>query len=84
MQIYLPFVLKNINKVIYLKNCPHDIKSWMVANFLQLNESKTEVILFGPTLFLILAHKLHWLNLMLKILESYLILNWSLTNKPIK
>jgi len=31
-----------------LFDCFSDIKEWMSANFLHLNESKTEVIVFGP------------------------------------
>jgi len=29
--------------------CVDEVKSWMAANFLSLKESKTEVIIFGPS-----------------------------------
>lgn len=47
IQIYLP--LKSVCKesVLPLLNCLCDIKSWMELNFLNLNENKTEVIMFG-------------------------------------
>ena len=31
-----------------LFNCILDIKTWMAANFLQLNQDKTEVLVIGP------------------------------------
>ena len=36
------------NLEITLAKCMADIKSWMVVNFLQLNPSKTEVIIISP------------------------------------
>ena len=30
-----------------LQNCLNDIKSWMELNFLNLNENKTEIVMFG-------------------------------------
>lgn len=32
-----------------LKNCFHGIKQWMSKYFLQLNDSKTQIIVFGPS-----------------------------------
>ncbi len=29
--------------------CLNEVKTWMSMNFLSLNESKTELILFGPS-----------------------------------
>ena len=31
-----------------LLDCISDIKKWLSSNFLQLNEEKTKVIIFGP------------------------------------
>ena len=31
-----------------LVDCLNDIKAWMALNLLNINESKTEVIVFGP------------------------------------
>ena len=52
VQIYLP--LNNTSKDPFqpLLNCIHDIKTWMDANFLTLNENKTEIIIFDPPLSL--------------------------------
>lgn len=33
----------------HLLACVDEVKSWMAANFLSLDESKTEVIIFGPS-----------------------------------
>ena len=47
-QIYLPLEPNNHSQLDNLKNCLTDIKSWMTHNFLQLNDSKSEILLFGP------------------------------------
>ena len=46
-QLYLPFSPNCISTLNKLFSCLEDIKSWMACNFLQLNDSKTEIILFG-------------------------------------
>ncbi len=47
-QIYLPVREYNSNSLDALLACLHDVKDWMAANFLKLNENKTDVIVFGP------------------------------------
>lgn len=42
VQIYLP--LEKEQQIGLLRNCIHDIKSWLSLNFLKLNEEKTEVV----------------------------------------
>ena len=44
-QLYLP--LKTQESAQSLLNCVEAIKHWMSNNFLQLNDSKTEVVIFG-------------------------------------
>lgn len=44
-QLYMP--LKTYNPS--LLQCLHDIKAWMACNFLNFNEEKTEVMVFGGT-----------------------------------
>uniref|UniRef100_A0A8C4X2X7 Reverse transcriptase domain-containing protein n=1 Tax=Erpetoichthys calabaricus TaxID=27687 RepID=A0A8C4X2X7_ERPCA len=45
-QIY--FSLKSTDSTKPLLNCLSDIKDWLAVNFLHLNDSKTEVIVFSP------------------------------------
>ncbi len=42
-QIYLPVRELNSNSLDTLLACLHDVKDWMAANFLKLNENKTDV-----------------------------------------
>ncbi len=47
-QLYLPLNPNDQSKITNIFNCINEIKSWMTENFLQLNEDKSEIILFGP------------------------------------
>ncbi len=47
-QIYLPVRESNPDSIKVLVACLQEVKVWMAANFLMLNEDKTEVIVFGP------------------------------------
>ena len=49
-QLYLPINPKDPSSISKLHACLTDIKNWMSANFLQLNDSKSEVLIFGPPL----------------------------------
>ncbi len=48
-QCYVPLHLNDVSSLQCLFDCLRDVKQWMSANFLQLNESKTEVLLFGSS-----------------------------------
>ena len=48
-QIYLPIKRNSTTPVSQLLKCLVDIKAWMALNFLNLNESKTEIIVFRPS-----------------------------------
>uniref|UniRef100_A0A3P9NRW5 Reverse transcriptase domain-containing protein n=1 Tax=Poecilia reticulata TaxID=8081 RepID=A0A3P9NRW5_POERE len=52
IQIYLPLKMQNgTNDSLHLLlNCLAEVKLWMEKNFLHLNESKTQVLLFGQKL----------------------------------
>ncbi len=45
-QIHLP--LKHKNSLDSVVACLLDVKAWMSLNFLSLNESKTEIVVFTP------------------------------------
>ena len=47
VQVYMPIRVANRESLQPLLDCLADIKVWMDLNFLNLNENKTEVILFG-------------------------------------
>ena len=47
-QLYLPLKTNDQSNIKNLMNCLEEIKGWMAQNYLQLNESKSEVVLFGP------------------------------------
>jgi len=47
VQIYLPLTSKSNDSVQTLLDCLNDVKSWMTSNFLNLNENKIEIIMFG-------------------------------------
>lgn len=48
-QIYL--LLKwNSDDLYNLLACLTDVKAWLSLNFMNFNESKTEIIIFGPAL----------------------------------
>ena len=47
-QIYMPLKKESNGSLTPLLDCLNDVKAWMAANFLSVNESKTEVIVFGP------------------------------------
>ncbi|KAF7642920.1 hypothetical protein LDENG_00248250, partial [Lucifuga dentata] len=46
-QIYLSLRPDNFNSLDHILNCLKDISCWMTHNFLQLNSSKFEIIIFG-------------------------------------
>ena len=48
-QLYLPLKPGTAGNVSNLLSCLSEIKDWMAQNFLQLNESKTEILIIGPS-----------------------------------
>ena len=48
-QIYFPIKRDSTTPVSQLLKCLADIKAWMALNFLNLNESKTDIIIFRPS-----------------------------------
>lgn len=48
-QIYLPLKHNDKQALETLLACLADVRSWMSLIFLHLNESKTEAIVFGPS-----------------------------------
>lgn len=47
-QLYLSFKPHEQNSLSILHSCLSNVKDWMAANFLQFNNNKTEVLIFGP------------------------------------
>ncbi len=47
-QLYLPVNATDPGKLSALLDCITAVKNWMSQNFLQLNDNKTEVLVFGP------------------------------------
>ena len=47
-QIYFPLKHNDKNGLQPLFACLSDLKLWLSSNFLNLNENKTEIIIFGP------------------------------------
>uniref|UniRef100_A0A3Q3ET90 Reverse transcriptase domain-containing protein n=1 Tax=Labrus bergylta TaxID=56723 RepID=A0A3Q3ET90_9LABR len=47
-QIYLPLRPEDPRSLAAVRNCLSDINCWMAQNFLQLNNSKSEIIVFNP------------------------------------
>lgn len=48
VQLYLPLKFGKLDSLQPLFDCLNDFKKWMATNFLHLNESKTERLLFAP------------------------------------
>ncbi len=48
IQLYLPLRCNNDSNISTLFECLDEIRAWMASSFLQLNESKSEVVIFGP------------------------------------
>lgn len=48
-QIYLQLKGNSSASLDPLLQCLDEVKSWMASNFLNFNENKTEVIIFGPS-----------------------------------
>lgn len=49
MQLYLPLRHNESSALTKLLDCLNDVKQWLGKNFLHLNDSKTECILFGTS-----------------------------------
>lgn len=47
-QLYISVSANHLNPVNDLIQCITEVKHWMVKNFLQLDEDKTEIFLAGP------------------------------------
>ena len=48
-QIYMPLKKNDTTSLNTLLDCLKDIKAWMALNFLNFNDSKTEVMVFRPS-----------------------------------
>ena len=72
IQIYLP--LSSKGSFQSLQNCLNEVKAWLKSNFLNLNENKTEVIVFGkpdPTINFDFVHSTCIKNLGVTIDSSF-------------
>lgn len=49
IQLYIPFMLDDQSALQPLLDCLVDIKSWMGAKSLKLNEAKAEIMVFGKS-----------------------------------
>ena len=47
--MYLPLKIDEKKSLRSLSDCLRDVKYWLAKSFLQINNTKTEVIVFGPT-----------------------------------
>ena len=47
-QLYIAVSPDDTGPIDVLFNCILDINTWMAANFLQLNQDKTEILVIGP------------------------------------
>lgn len=52
IQLYISFKPHDLSKLQLLNDCLDLMKRWVAANSLQLNEGKTEVLVFAPDRFL--------------------------------
>ncbi len=48
IQLYLPLRCNNDSNISTLLECLDEISAWMASSFLQFNESKSKVVIFGP------------------------------------
>ncbi len=48
IQLYISFCPDSLDKLSVLQNCLVSINKWMADNFLQLNNDKTEMMIFAP------------------------------------
>ncbi len=48
IQLYISFSPDSLDKLSVLQNCLVSINKWMADNFLQLNNDKTEMMIFAP------------------------------------
>lgn len=48
-QLYLPLKCDEDSKPTSLLDCLEEVKVWISSNFLQLNECKSEVVIFSPS-----------------------------------
>ncbi len=69
---------KDSYNILSLQNCLTEVRSWLAANFLKLNESKSEIVVFGPPASIdLINNQLSFLyaNLNAHVKELFLIMN---------